>query len=120
MLATEAMRGRFYAFITSCECGTAYRIETEADGVHCKAAGDPAAISEQYEALPVRSTSSTTRAAASGASRCRVPPSAGWSRDAPSIICPSREYRRDPDEARRREGTRLVVPRAAHPGLRHR
>jgi len=52
MLATEAMRGRFYAFITSCECGTAYRIETEADGAHCKAAGDPAAISEQYEALP--------------------------------------------------------------------
>ena len=51
MLATEAMRGRFYAFITSCECGTAYRIETEADGAHCKAAGDPAAISEQYEAL---------------------------------------------------------------------
>ncbi len=51
MLATEAMRGRFYAFITPCECGTAYRVETEADGAHCKAAGDPAAISEQYEAL---------------------------------------------------------------------
>jgi hypothetical protein len=51
VLATEAMRGRFHAFITSCECGTAYRIETEADGAHCKAAGDPKAISEQYEAL---------------------------------------------------------------------
>lgn len=40
------MRGRFYAFIISRVCGTAYRIETEADGAHCKAAV------EQYEALP--------------------------------------------------------------------
>lgn len=52
VLVEEAMGGRFYAFITSCECGTAYRIETEADGAHCKSAGDPAAITEQYEALP--------------------------------------------------------------------
>jgi hypothetical protein len=51
VLATEAMRGRFYTFMTSCECGTAYRIETEADGAHCMAAGDPGAITEQYEAL---------------------------------------------------------------------
>jgi hypothetical protein len=51
VLATEAIRGRFYAFITSCECDTAYRIETEADGAHCKAAGDAKTISEQYEAL---------------------------------------------------------------------
>jgi hypothetical protein len=52
VLATEAMPGRFYTFITSCECGNAYRIETEADGAHCKAAGDPAVIGKQYKALP--------------------------------------------------------------------
>jgi len=51
VLVEEAMCGRFYAFITSCECGAAYSIETEADGAHCKTAGDPAAITEQYEAL---------------------------------------------------------------------
>jgi hypothetical protein len=51
VLVREAKRGTFYAFITSCECGTAYQITTEADGAHCKAAGDPAVIQEQYEAL---------------------------------------------------------------------
>ena len=38
--------------MTSCECGVAYMIETEADGAHCKAAGTPEAIEERYEALP--------------------------------------------------------------------
>jgi hypothetical protein len=52
VLVGEATRGRFYAFTTSCECGTAYRIETEADGAHCKSAGDPAVITEHYDALP--------------------------------------------------------------------
>jgi hypothetical protein len=51
VLVYEARHARFYGFIRSCECGTAYLIETEADGAHCKAAGTPAAISERYEAL---------------------------------------------------------------------
>jgi hypothetical protein len=46
--------GRFYAFISACDCGRAYLIETEADGAHCKAAGDPAAIAARYETLPGR------------------------------------------------------------------
>ena len=52
VLVDEAMRGRFYGFMTSCECGVAYMIETEPDGAHCKAAGTPDAIGERYEALP--------------------------------------------------------------------
>jgi hypothetical protein len=52
VLVHEAMRARFYGFIRACECGTAYLIETEADGAHCKAAGTPAEIGELYEALP--------------------------------------------------------------------
>ena len=52
MLAREAMRGRFHAFITSCECGTAYLVHTEPDGAHCKAAETAETISELYEALP--------------------------------------------------------------------
>jgi hypothetical protein len=43
---------RFYAFGTACECGTAYLIQTEPDGAHCKAAGMAGAISELYESLP--------------------------------------------------------------------
>jgi hypothetical protein len=52
VLVDEAMRGRFYGFMSSCECGTAYIIETEADGAHCKAAGTPEAIGERYKQLP--------------------------------------------------------------------
>jgi hypothetical protein len=51
-LVDEAMRGRFYAFGTACECGTAYLIQTEPDGAHCKAADTAGAISELYESLP--------------------------------------------------------------------
>jgi hypothetical protein len=51
VLAAEAMCGRFHAFLTSCECETAYLIETEADGAHCKLAGQRATIEERYEAL---------------------------------------------------------------------
>jgi hypothetical protein len=51
-LVDEAMRGRFYAFGTACECGTAYLIQTEPDGAHCKAANTAEAISELYESLP--------------------------------------------------------------------
>lgn len=51
-LVQEAMRGRFYAFATMCECEMAYLVETEPDGAHCKAAATPEAISELYENLP--------------------------------------------------------------------
>lgn len=50
-LVGEAMRGRFYAFGTSCECGTAYLIQTEPDGAHCKAIDTIEAIAELYESL---------------------------------------------------------------------
>lgn len=51
-LVDEAMGGRFYAFGTACECGTAYLIHTEPDGAQCKAAGTEETISELYEHLP--------------------------------------------------------------------
>jgi hypothetical protein len=52
VLIGEAMTGRFYAFVVSCDCGIAYLIHTEADGAHSKAAGDPAGIAERYDHLP--------------------------------------------------------------------
>lgn len=51
-LAEEALRGIFNAFTMTCECQTAYLIQTESDGAHCKAAGTPDWISEMYENLP--------------------------------------------------------------------
>lgn len=51
-LVEEAKRGRFFAFISSCECRTAYLIQTEADGARCKAAGEAEGIIEMYSALP--------------------------------------------------------------------
>ena len=52
VLVEEAIRGRFYAFMTSCVCGKAYLVQTEADGAHCKAAGTPEYIGELYARLP--------------------------------------------------------------------
>jgi hypothetical protein len=52
ILVGEAMRGRFYAFETACECPTAYLIHTEPDGAHCKAVDTVEVISELYEASP--------------------------------------------------------------------
>jgi hypothetical protein len=51
-LVDEAMCGRFYAFMTACECPSAYLIHTEANGAHCKAADTAEAISAMYEGLP--------------------------------------------------------------------
>ncbi|WP_237842757.1 hypothetical protein [Cellulosimicrobium cellulans] len=48
----EALRGRFYAFMTACECQTAYLVQTEPDGAHCKAAGALDGIEQMYEDLP--------------------------------------------------------------------
>lgn len=51
ILVNEAMHGRFYAFVVSCDCGLAYLIHTERDGAHCKAGGDPRGIAERYDQL---------------------------------------------------------------------
>jgi hypothetical protein len=50
-LVHEAMRGRFYAFVTSCECPRAYLIETANDGAHCKFAGGDEPIAKAYDSL---------------------------------------------------------------------
>jgi hypothetical protein len=52
ILIDEAMRGRFYTFCRECACGTAYLIQTESDGAHCKAIDSPQAISELFASLP--------------------------------------------------------------------
>ncbi len=51
-LAMDAARGRFYAFVTACECETAYLIMTESDGAHCKSADAAERVLEEYEDLP--------------------------------------------------------------------
>ncbi|WP_298443129.1 hypothetical protein [Ferrimicrobium sp.] len=51
VLVEEAIQGRFYAFMTSCECKKAYLVQTEADGAHCKAVGTPTTIGELYNTL---------------------------------------------------------------------
>lgn len=51
-LLAEAHHGRYYAFVTGCECPVAYLIHMEADGVHCRAAGEPTGVSAMYEDLP--------------------------------------------------------------------
>jgi len=52
ILVSEAMLGRFYAFVVSCDCGLAYLIHTEHDGAHMKSAGHPREIAELYHQLP--------------------------------------------------------------------
>jgi hypothetical protein len=52
VLISEAMHGRFYAFVVSCDCNIAYLIHTEPDGAHCKADGDPADVAEAYAQVP--------------------------------------------------------------------
>ncbi|SDO66022.1 hypothetical protein SAMN04487788_0484 [Microbacterium testaceum StLB037] len=51
-LLEQAFRGRFYVFMTACECQTAYLIQTEPDGAHCKAAGAADDIGHIYENVP--------------------------------------------------------------------
>ncbi|MBF4514154.1 hypothetical protein ITJ66_16840 [Plantibacter sp. VKM Ac-2885] len=50
-LVYEAQRGRYYWFMTSCECGMAYLIRTESDGAHVKAAEPAELIAERYGEL---------------------------------------------------------------------
>jgi hypothetical protein len=52
ILVREAMRGRFHAFVVSCDCGTSYLIHTEHDGAHCKTAGNSATVQELYARVP--------------------------------------------------------------------
>lgn len=50
-LVHEAQRGRFYWFMTSCECPKAYLIQTRSDGAHARSADTPGRIEAQYEAI---------------------------------------------------------------------
>lgn len=52
-LVQEAFRGRFYAFMTSCEC-SAYLIRTDSDRVRFRGAGDAEGIAAMYADLPGR------------------------------------------------------------------
>jgi hypothetical protein len=54
LIALDARRGSFYAFVTSCECGKVYLVQSEADGAHFKAEGTEAGITPLYEALSGR------------------------------------------------------------------
>ncbi len=51
VLAYEALREIFYAFITSCECGKNYLVKTEPDGAHFKAEAKGRGVEVMYEAL---------------------------------------------------------------------
>lgn len=50
-LVVEAQHGRFYRFMTACDCEIAYIIETEVDGARCKKADAPEIIAARYDAL---------------------------------------------------------------------
>jgi hypothetical protein len=50
-LVHEAMAGRFYWFMTGCECEVGYLIRTETDGAHAMYADTPELIEAQYEAI---------------------------------------------------------------------
>ena len=50
-LVHEAQRGRYYWFMTSCECEIADLIRTESDGAHVKAAEPAELIAERYGEL---------------------------------------------------------------------
>ena len=52
VLVKEAIHGRSYWFMSSCECGTAYLVHTEADGAHVKSADTPERIEAHYEDPP--------------------------------------------------------------------
>ncbi|WP_311215117.1 MULTISPECIES: hypothetical protein [unclassified Arthrobacter] len=51
-LLREATRGRFYAFVTRCDCKLTYLMQTEPDGTHCKAVEEVNGATEIYEDMP--------------------------------------------------------------------
>ena len=50
-LAQEGIQGRFYWFMSACECDIAYLIHVEHDGAHVKSADTPEHIKAEYKAL---------------------------------------------------------------------
>jgi hypothetical protein len=53
-LVEEALRGRFYWFVTMCDCDLAYLVHTESDGAHAKSADTLEVITAQYASLSGR------------------------------------------------------------------
>jgi hypothetical protein len=51
-LEFAAFAREYHAFMTSCECGKTYLVQTEADGAHFKAEGTLEAVGAIYERLP--------------------------------------------------------------------
>lgn len=51
LLGYRGMEGVVHAFVTDCECGVAYLVETRADGAHCTAAGGAEAVRARYDQL---------------------------------------------------------------------
>lgn len=54
ILVSEAMRGRFYAFATACECPENYIVITAPDGAHFRYSGRAEHISEIYVSIEGR------------------------------------------------------------------
>lgn len=50
-LAVAGLAHEYHTFTTSCECGQAYLVQTEADGAHFKAEGTLEAVAAAYEEL---------------------------------------------------------------------
>ena len=51
-LVGEAMLGRDYAFVTSCDCEDAYLVHLEADGAHYRLVGSAEGVAATYDAIP--------------------------------------------------------------------
>jgi hypothetical protein len=50
-LAAAGKAGDYCTFMTSCECGKAYLVQTEVDGAHFKSEGTAEAVATAYEGL---------------------------------------------------------------------
>lgn len=51
LLGYRGMAGVVHAFVTGCECGVAYLVETRVDGAHVIAAGGAQAVRARYDQL---------------------------------------------------------------------
>ena len=54
LLGYSGMEGVVHAFVTDCECGVEYLVETRADGAHVIAAGGAEAVRARYDQLTGR------------------------------------------------------------------
>jgi hypothetical protein len=52
VLVGEARSRIFYAFVISCECGKAYLLKTEPDGVHIRSEGEESIMQAVFDDLP--------------------------------------------------------------------